>query len=156
MDETRATRVREHFSHHKALKAWRADVHGRLAIWRHELRTADRLAAAVDSEARAVTSAETKAVSQAAAAGQQVAELEKEVRRAQLDHDTAILRLARANRAEAREARLARVKQARRAQLLEASRRWVGSPEELSERIAAALDNPQPFGFITNLPRTTL
>ena len=44
----------------------------------------------------------------------------------------------------------------RQEQLLEASKTWVGSKEELALRISAALDNPRPFGFIRNLPKTTL
>ncbi len=40
--------------------------------------------------------------------------------------------------------------------LLEASKNWIGSHEELMSRINTALDNPKPFGFITNLPKTTL
>jgi hypothetical protein len=39
-------------------------------------------------------------------------------------------------------------------QLLEESRDWV-SREELIDRINQALDNPQPFGFVTNIPRFT-
>jgi hypothetical protein len=44
----------------------------------------------------------------------------------------------------------------RRNRLMEASKNWVASPEELQARINAALDNPKPFGFITNLPKTTV
>eukprot|EP00955_Chlamydomonas_euryale_P096819 365034-Chlamydomonas_euryale.AAC.9 len=66
------------------------------------------------------------------------------------------LRLSRAQRAEQQAERAAQLKAAQREALLEASRRWVGSTEELTERINAALDAPRPFGFITNLPRTTL
>lgn len=41
----------------------------------------------------------------------------------------------------------------RREVLLEASRRWI-SREMLVDSINAALDNPQPFGFVvTNLPK---
>uniref|UniRef100_A0A7R9W1F4 Uncharacterized protein n=1 Tax=Chlamydomonas euryale TaxID=1486919 RepID=A0A7R9W1F4_9CHLO len=156
MDENRSRRVREHFAYHKAHKAWRAEVASRLERWRHELRAADAAAAAVAATAGDSAAEMAAARRQQMQQHQYLDKLEAELRRAQLDFDIARLRLSRAQRAEQQAERAAQLKAAQREALLEASRRWVGSTEELTERINAALDAPRPFGFITNLPRTTL
>ena len=83
----RSKRIREHFAHHKALKAWRADVHLRLQRWRGELRAGAAVAAASREHALAGEGERSREAAEQLAARQQVVGLEEELRRAQLDHD---------------------------------------------------------------------
>ena len=83
----RSKRIREHFAHHKALKAWRADVHLRLQRWRGELRAGAAVAEASRENALAGEGERSREAAEQLAARQQVVRLEEELRRAQLDHD---------------------------------------------------------------------
>lgn len=156
MDEVRAKRIKDHFTYHKAMKAWRLEVHARLETWRAE-RKAGEIAAVEQARHLAAEGQREAAVHEAGQQrGQHLVELERQMRQAQLEHDIAKVRLVRASLAREQKAGML-IRQARRRDaLLEASKRWIGSHEELIERISHALDNPKPFGFIKNLERSTL
>ena len=87
--ETRSRRIKEHSSYHKAMKAWRADVHQRLERWRSELKAAQLSALAATSHGSyaAVEAMLRRREEQQSAERQHLVDLEGEVRRAQLDHD---------------------------------------------------------------------
>ncbi|GAX82794.1 hypothetical protein CEUSTIGMA_g10220.t1 [Chlamydomonas eustigma] len=156
MDETRSKRIREHFAFHKAMKSWRLEIHSRLEKWRAEKKAGEIAAMQQQKHAVDAASVENRMREQTSISRQHVTELEEEIRKAQLEYDVAQLRLKRAERTDQRNVIIMAIKARREEKLLEASRHWIGSKEELLRRIEHCLANPQPFGFITNLPKTTL
>ena len=162
MDETRSNRIREHQTYHRAMKKWRLEVHGRIEEWRAEIRGKQQ--AEIDAR-RLMRSDGGKLMNEGENLGCQSRpeltpeqrreqELKEDLRKAQLDLDLANLKLIRARRSKLITAKREAMEEMKRRLLLESSKRWIGSSEELKERINTALDSPQPFGFITNLQTT--
>ncbi|KAG2436022.1 hypothetical protein HYH02_011734 [Chlamydomonas schloesseri] len=150
MDETRAKRISDHFAYHKARKEYRASLHNLYNSWRAEL-VAKQLA---DPGAQRRLKAE-EAREEAARMAQllrekRVATLVEQVRKAELEHKLAQVQLQRAVRRQEELQRRQEAREARYQRLLEASRNWIRH-EDLEGAINRALDNPEPFGFVTSL-----
>jgi hypothetical protein len=160
MDETRSRRISEHQKYHRAMKEWRLEVHGRVEAWRAEIRGKEQ--AEMDarrllrSGGRGVQAETSQIHSRPEMTPEQKREqeLREELKKAQLDFDLAKLKLIRAQRQQLLMAKREREVVTKRRLLLQSSRKWIGSSDELKERINAALDNPQPFGFITDLTKS--
>eukprot|EP00798_Chlamydomonas_sp_ICE-L_P022798 gene22798-29967_t len=181
MDETRRKRITEHIQYCQAQKSWRQQMHALNHEWRAEHRAKLAVAAAEGSRVKAAAAGLRKKSEADAAVRDRMAVLEEDVRKSQLEYDvTSFRQKSEADAAvkdrmvvleeDVRKSQLeydvaaasvggkseaaASVRGKSRQHLLEASRKWV-SKEDLEDRINLALENPEPFGFTTNLEKTT-
>lgn len=162
MDATRSRRIREHQAYHKAMKQWRLEVHGRIEAWRSEIRGKNQ----IEIDAKMLLRAGGRVTNEASSHEAQSSrpemtpeqkrqhELREELKKAQLDYDLANMKLIRAQRQKQLMEGKAVAEELKRRLLLQSSRKWIDSSQELKERINATLDNPQPFGFITELQKS--
>ncbi|KXZ47769.1 hypothetical protein GPECTOR_33g651 [Gonium pectorale] len=150
MDETRAKRITDHFRYMKERKQYRLALHDLFGKWRGEITAQQAKEADAQKRQRAERDkehAELMELRREKAA----ASLQEQIKKAELDQKLAQLQLQRAMRLEAQLKRREKRRADRQQQLLEASRRWIRH-DELEAAINRAMDNPEPFGFITSLP----
>ncbi|GLC42999.1 hypothetical protein PLESTB_000278000 [Pleodorina starrii] len=151
MDETRAKRIKDHFTYMHARVKYRKDLFRILQSWRAEIKAKQLDEEAVARQRKAQELRDEATRMQDQLKERQALQLREEVRKAELEHKRAQIQLQRAHRRQ-EELQKREQEQAERYQrLLAASRNWIRQ-EEFEAAIHRALDNPQPFGFITNLP----
>jgi hypothetical protein len=85
MDGARAQRIAQTFNYHRAKREWRREVNHRILAWRAELRAAALAAKAQEQQAQ--QAARASEAGHHAAAHQHAAQMEEELRKAQMEHD---------------------------------------------------------------------
>nr|8A22_Bv Chain Bv, mS26 [Polytomella magna]8APN_Bv Chain Bv, mS26 [Polytomella magna]8APO_Bv Chain Bv, mS26 [Polytomella magna] len=152
MDEERAKRITEQRDFIQARVEWKKATISLYKEWRRTFLQKDieeQHTKEVAAEQAKVAFAEQKA---AAEHVRRQAALEELLRKTEIECQLAMVRVGRAQKAEETGRLIKKAENLRYAMLLEESRNWIDSEEELEKRINQSLENPEAFGFIVDLP----
>uniref|UniRef100_A0A7S0YEV9 Uncharacterized protein n=1 Tax=Polytomella parva TaxID=51329 RepID=A0A7S0YEV9_9CHLO len=150
--EARAARHLQFKEFNRATAKWRRETESLCKEWRRSfaLKEIEQIRAdeAAAEESRVVL-AEQKA---AAEHRRRQAAIEVLLRKTEVQCQLAMVSLERSKSAEEKRRIMKKAENLRYALLLEESKNWIDTEEELNSRIMETLENPEPFGFIVDLP----